>query len=371
MSNIYLEVNLHNLYYNLTKLKSEINSQTMIMGVVKGNAYGHGSIEIAKAISKDVDYLGVGVLDEAIELRDNNITSPIFLMGPTNDFEAVYNYNITIGVCSLAQLEELVRWTALNNKNIKYHIKVETGMNRFGVEYGQLNQAVKLIEKSSYTKLEGVYSHFATTYKNNKQYVIDQKNRFDKFVDFFNSRYDNIIYHIANSENTIDYKEAHYNMVRLGNALYGPCNSKKHIGLKKIANIKAKIIYTKYVKAGESIGYANSYKSKKNMTLGIVPIGFYCGMGLIKKPIGSKLFATIIYYLKEIYRYLFRSKTVIYYMGKPLEILGRPNMQYTIVNLSEVPNEQKEQKDIEVDIKISPIFIKEHIKRTYISEVKG
>lgn len=370
MSNIYLEVNLHNLYYNLTKLKNELSKKTMVMGVVKGNAYGHGSIQIAKALCNDVDYLGVGVLDEAIELRDNNITSPIFLMGPTNDFETVYNYNITIGVCSFTQLEELVKWTNENDKNIKYHIKVETGMNRFGIEYEQLDQVVKLIDNSRYTKLEGIYSHFATTYKNNKQYVIDQKNRFDKFVNFFSSRYNNLIYHIANSENTIDYKESHYNMVRLGNALYGPCNSKKQIGLKKIANIKAKIIFTKHVKAGESIGYGNSYKSKKNITLGIVPIGFYCGMGLIKKPIGSKFLPTIIYYLKELYRYLFRSKTVIYYKGKPLEILGRPNMQYTIVDLSLILKEQKEQNDIEVDIKTSPIFIKEHIKRTYISEVK-
>jgi alanine racemase len=244
---------------------------------------------------------------------------------------------------------------------------VDTGMNRFGICYDQLEEVKLLCEQSTYAVLEGVYSHFATTYKNDKNYVLRQKEKFDKYITYFDQYFNDLIYHISNSENTIDYKDAHYNMVRLGNALYGPCNSEKRIGLKKIADIKAKIIYSKDVKAGEHIGYGNSYKSKQDKTIGIVPMGVYDGMGLIKKPIGSKFGSVIIYYLKEIYRYLFRNKTVIYYKGRPLEILGKPNMQYTIVDITGID----EPDEIMVDIRISPIFVKENIKRTYISEVKN
>ncbi|GMQ60463.1 alanine racemase [Vallitalea sediminicola] len=367
MSDIYLEVNLHNLYYNLSKIKEQLNNDTMIMAVVKGNAYGHGSGEIAKALRDDVDYFGVGLLDEGVQLRKNGLEQSIFLMGPTEEFEIVYENNITMSICSLSQLKKLINWTDNYKKKIKFHLKVETGMNRFGINYDQLEEVESLCKKSTYAILEGVYSHFATTYKNNRSYVLGQKEKFDKYITFFNQHYNNLIYHICNSENTIDYKEAHYNMVRLGNALYGPCNSKKRVGLKKTANIRAKVIYAKKVKAGEYIGYGNSYKSKKDKTIGIVPMGFYCGMGLIKKPIGSKFGSVFIYYLKEIYRFLFRNKTVIYYKGKPLEILGRPNMQYTIVDITGIDNTDK----MMVEIKVSPIFVKENIKRTYISEVKS
>jgi alanine racemase len=157
-------------------------------------------------------------------------------------------------------------------------------------------------------------------------------------------------------------------MVRIGNALYGPCNSKKNIGLLKIANLKARVVYTKKVMAGENIGYGNNYKSKNEMNIGIISMGFYSGLGLIKKPLGSKFSSVTIYYLKEIYRYLFKNKTVIYYKGRPLDILGKPNMQYTIIDLSKI---KEIQENLEVEIKVSPIFVQDNIKRTYISEVKS
>ncbi|GKX28998.1 alanine racemase [Vallitalea longa] len=366
MSDIYLEVNLHNLYYNLSKIKKQLNSSTMIMAVVKGNAYGHGSVEIAKALSEDVDYFGVGLLDEGVELRKNNIQQSIFLMGPSNDYKTIYDNNITMSICSLNELENLIKWTNNNQKKIKFHLKVETGMNRFGINYNQLEEIKLLLEQSTYAILEGIYSHFATTYKNNKNYVLNQKEKFDKYKTFFDNYYNDLIYHIANSENTIDFKHAHYNMVRLGNALFGPCNSQKNIGLKKISKVKSRIIYTKKVNKGENIGYGNSYKSKQNKIIGIIPIGFYDGMGLLKKPIGSRFLSVTKYYLKEIYRYLFRSKTIIYYEGLPLEILGRPNMQYTIVDITNIKID-----NMIVEIKISPMFVKENIKRTYVSEVKN
>lgn len=365
MSDTFLEVNLQRLYDNLECIKKYINRETNIMAVVKSNAYGHGSVEIAKALINDVSCFGVGLMDEAIELREGGIDAPIFLMGPTYDYERVYAHHITMSVCSLEHLEELIKWTSDHQKEISFHLKVETGMNRFGIAYNQAKVALNLCQVATYAKLEGVYSHFATTYKSNKKFVMKQKNRFNDYVAIFKNYKDPLLFHMANSENTIDYKDAQYNMVRLGNALYGPCNSEKRIGLKKIAVLKAKIIYKKHIKSGENIGYGNSYRSKKDMMIGTVSMGFYDGIGLMKKPIGSKMLGLWIYYLKEIYRYMFRSKTPIYYKGRPLEILGRPNMQYTIVDLSGVDF----SGEVTLEIRVSPIFVKENIRRTYTAEV--
>jgi alanine racemase len=109
-----LQVNLHNLYFNLSKIKEQLDDKTMLMAVVKSNAYGHGSIEIAKALSQDVNYFGVGLLDEGIELRKSGLEQSIFLMGPTEDFETVYDNNITISVCSINQLKDMIAWTESN-----------------------------------------------------------------------------------------------------------------------------------------------------------------------------------------------------------------------------------------------------------------
>ncbi|QUI23217.1 alanine racemase [Vallitalea pronyensis] len=367
MADTFLEVNLQHLYDNVTCVKKYLHPDTQVMAVVKSNAYGHGSVEIAKALLQDVACFGVGLLEEAVELREAGIDKPILLMGPTYDFERVCKHNIMISICSINHLEQVVKWTSNHQKTIRYHLKVETGMNRFGIAYNEAKTAIDLCQAATYGKLEGVYSHFATTYKSDKDFVGQQKRKFDQFVEFFKSYKDPLIFHMANSENTIDYKDAHYNMVRLGNALYGPCNSQKRIGLKKVACLKGNICYEKPVKAGENIGYGRSYKAKKDMIIGIVSMGFYDGIGLMKKPIGSKMFGLWIYYLKEIYRYMFRSKTPIYYDSKPLEILGRPNMQYTIVDITDIDKVQGET--IEVEIRISPIFIKENIRRTYIAEV--
>ncbi len=367
MSDTFLEVNLQHLYDNITRVKKDLNTNTKVMAVVKSNAYGHGSNEIAKALLQDVSFFGVGLLEEAVELREDGIDKPIFLMGPTYNYERVSDNNIIMSICSLDHLEQVIKWTSDHQKAISFHLKVETGMNRFGIAYNQAKTAMELCQVATYGKLEGVYSHFATTYKNDKDFVQKQKQKFDEFVKLFKSYKDPLIFHIANSENAIDYPEAHYNMVRIGNALYGPCNSQKRIGLKKIAFLKANIIYIKPIKAGENIGYGRSYKAKKDMIVGAVPMGFYDGIGLMKKPIGSKMFGLWIYYLKEIYRYMFRSKTPIYYHGRPLKILGRPNMQYTIVDLTDIYKEQENMT--EVEIRISPIFTKENIRRTYIAEV--
>lgn len=367
MSDLYLEVNLHNLYYNISRLKQIIDKNTLIMAVVKSNAYGHGSVEISKALKDDVDYLGVGFLEEGVLLRQNKVELPILLMGPTINFEVAYINDITLSITSVEQLEQLVSWTNINEKIIKFHLKVDTGMNRFGIKEDDLEIVSRIYDNSKYAKLEGVYSHFATTYKNNKSYVIKQKNLFDKYVEYFRNRYNDLIYHLANSENAIDFKDAHYDMVRIGNALYGPSNSKTRIGLKDIGKLKARVIYSRKVKTGEYIGYGNSYRAKKDMIVGTIPFGFYEGMGLMKKPIGSKFLSYLIYYLKEIYRYLFRTKTIVYYKGQPLDVLGKPNMQYTIIDMSHI--NQKNKDDILVQVRVSPIFIKESVERKYVTEV--
>jgi alanine racemase len=359
---LVLKVNLDLLKQNFTKLRTEINDeQVKIMAVIKSNAYGHGSIDVAKSLENEADYFGVGLLEEAIELREAGIEKPILIMGPTYEYEKVAQYSLTMSIISVAHYKECLNWAEEREQCLNIHLKVDTGMHRFGLRLEEIDQFIP-IYNPTYTKLEGVYSHFATTYKTKPKMVHKQKAVFDQFVRSFNEYGFDVIYHLANSENAIDYKESRYQMVRIGNALYGPCNSKRNMGLKTIGSLQAKIVAIQEVKKGESVGYGLAYKAKKDMKIAVLPFGFYEGSGLYKKPLGVDFMALLIFHLKEIYRYLFRNKTNIYFGGQPLPIIGRPNMQFTLVGLT--MNTNIEIGD-ELDIKVSPIFIKDSIVRTY------
>ncbi|TCT16411.1 alanine racemase [Natranaerovirga pectinivora] len=366
MTGAVVNVNLDILKQNLYKIKSSINNENIkILAVVKANGYGHGADQVAKCLEEEVDYFGVGLLEEGIELRKEGIKKPILVMGPSWNFKELHDNNLTMTINAISQYEELLSWCKKNNCKMKIHLKVNTGMNRFGIDGNEAYKFITLYDEQ-FTILEGVFSHFAATYKSKKGVVVKQRERFEKIIKVFKENNFTLLYHIANGENAIDYVECRYNMVRLGNCLYGPCNTKKQIGLEKIATTRGKIISISQVNKNEYIGYGQDYKANENLIVGVVPIGFYDGYGISKERVGIRFKSLMYNTVKDILKGLIRKKSNIYLNGYPLKVIGRPNMQFTMVALP--------YKDInigdEVEIKISPIFIRKSLKREYYGGLK-
>lgn len=363
LTDLFLHVQLDKLINNLTSIKQIINQDNVkIMAVVKSNAYGHGAITIAKTLESYVDFLGVGKIEEALELRDSDIKAPILIMGPSFDYDKIVDNNLTTTTISLEHYKELLNYAKQNNKQLAFHLKVDTGMHRFGIRLDQINEFLTLYDPE-FTILEGVYSHFATTFKNNKKMVIKQNYIFEKFVETFKEQgFSDILYHIANSENAIDYKMARYNMVRIGNALYGPCNSLSNVKLEKIAQLKAKVICIQHIKKGERIGYGLSYKAKKDTKVAVLSIGFYEGYEWMKKPVGVGICKLGKVLLKEVYRYIRKRYNNIYCNNVAVKIVGIPNMQFTMIDITNIKN--IETGDY-VTIKITPLMLKESIYKVY------
>ncbi|TCK97879.1 alanine racemase [Natranaerovirga hydrolytica] len=362
MDGVKLLINLKEMEQNLIKIKKHLkDNEIKILAVLKCNAYGHGLKEVAKKLQNQVDYFGVGLLEEGIQLRKYTIKKPILVMGPSNNCEDMVNNNLTMTITSLSQYIEVLGWAKNHQQQIKIHIKIDTGMNRFGLKENEIN-AFMSIYNDKYTKLEGVFSHFATTYKKNKKKVKEQKEKLDQALMKLEAHFPDLIIHIANSENAIDYKECRYNMVRIGNGLYGPCQTKNNIKLTKVSTLKVPIININNVEKGKYIGYGMDYKAKKNIKIGILPIGFYDGYGINKKNTGINLLKFILCQFKPIFCCMFKSESQIYYKKKRLKLIGKPNMQYTLVELPETlcPNEFEY-----VEIDISPIYIRESIPRIY------
>ncbi|MGL4796395.1 MAG: alanine racemase, partial [Paraclostridium sp.] len=179
----WAEINLDNIKYNLNNIKKLLKEDTKICGVVKANAYGHGSIQISKLLEREkVDYLAVSRLEEGLELRQNNITLPILCLGYIPDealIEGIKN-KISLTVYSYKIAKLISDISKQLNLISKIHIKIDTGMSRIGLKpnLDSINEILKISELSN-IEIEGIYTHFATADEKNKEFTYNQVQKYN------------------------------------------------------------------------------------------------------------------------------------------------------------------------------------------------
>lgn len=303
----WVEINLKSLNKNLQFIKKYINSYSnssknrqdfksipRIMMVVKANAYGHGLLEVSKnALKSGVDYLGVALVQEGLKLRDGGIIAPILCLGSHASEkikDAVYN-DIQLSVTSLESAKLISNLCDSINKSCKVHIKIDTGMNRIGINYRAAVQEIILISKMPNLIIEGVFTHFACASKKDDSFTLAQWERFNKIINELKKVCPDIkTYHSANSAAFIRYPNMYLDMVRLGILAYGInplgddykefCDGKA-VGLlgnlEPVLSLKAKISFLKRVDAGEQISYCGTYKTKRESIIATIPIGYADG----------------------------------------------------------------------------------------------
>ena len=204
----WVEVNLDALAYNYETVRSIVGEETKICAVVKADAYGHGVLEIARLLEqKGADYLGVAVLDEGVELRKLGITKPIMVLGPLMPGQASYvmRYDLTQTICSYEMARELSDEAVRQRKQVRVHIKVDTGMGRIGMHYEDAVAEISKIKELPYINVEGIFTHFATADSEDKSYVFEQWANFNMVLSDLKKQGINIpIAHVATSATVID-----------------------------------------------------------------------------------------------------------------------------------------------------------------------
>ena len=256
------------------------------MGVVKADAYGHGMVQVARKIEAEgVDYLGVADLAEAQTLRAAGLTSRIlaWLHDPEDDFVSAINHEIDVAVSSKEQLLRVVTAAKQAGKPCQIHIKVDTGLGRNGVTIDELDalliQTKEAID-NGLVQTVGIFSHLSSTGVKEDQLQID---RFELALEMAaRAGVEFELRHLTASDGTLSYPHAHYDMVRLGIALYGLSpfsdNRATEFGLKPVMCAEAKVVQTKRVQAGEGVSYGYMYRTTKETTLVLVPIGYAEGL---------------------------------------------------------------------------------------------
>ncbi len=280
-----LEINLNNLIHNINFYRSQLEKDTKLMCMVKATAYGSGSTEIAFTIQHHhVDYLAVAYADEGVELRKAGIHLPIMVMSPEeSSYDDMIDHNLEPELFSFKVIGEFLQ--ALQNKAIseKYpvHIKLDTGMHRLGFDEQELNELCVLLKSERSIKVKSVFSHLvASDSKDFDDFTAQQIASFEKMSSQIEQAIGyTTIKHICNSGAITRFKEAHYNMVRLGIGMYGVgFNELEKQQLKNISTLKTRISQLKHLKKGDTIGYSRKGVADKAITTATIPIGYADGL---------------------------------------------------------------------------------------------
>ena len=284
------EIDLDALVYNYQKIREKIGENVKFLGVVKADAYGHGSVEVAKTLEeKGADYLAVSSIDEAMELRVNKIKMPILILGhtPKEQVERLIDFDITQAVTCKAKAVEYSKEAEKINKTLKIHIKVDTGMSRLGYlcDNDFFDTGVNgILEAITLPNLdaEGIFTHFAVADEDDDESLKYTKHQFKLFTDVISEVEKKWgknfkIKHCANTGATAKFKETYLDMVRPGLLLYGYGKYAREMGLKPVMSLKTVVSTVKVYPKGTKISYGGIFETDKQTRVGVLPYGYADG----------------------------------------------------------------------------------------------
>lgn len=287
----WVEINLGNLEYNINSIKNKIketlskgSKMPKLMAVIKADGYGHGSLMCAPILTAcGVEAFGVASVDEGLELRSNKINEPILVLGtvPIWAFESAAKNNITVSIFNAEHLEAAKILYERTKLKLKAHIKIDTGMNRIGIQTDKAVDFIKQVQNSDYIDLKGIFTHFADV--ETPEILKLQKENFKKVINSIDTK--NLTIHCQNSLGAFINPEIKCDMVRLGIILYGlsPLTEGKNCGiclpdLKPVMGLKARITNIHTIQKGEGVSYGYAYIADKTTRVATIPIGYADGV---------------------------------------------------------------------------------------------
>lgn len=320
----WAEINLENLISNFNSIKKFVGNKVGYMAVVKADGYGHGAVFCAKKLATEkIDWFGVALPEEGLELRENKIQTPILCLGSfwAGQESLLLENNLTPVIYQLPIAEKFNQ--AAREKGIvaDVHIKIDTGMGRIGVRLDEVKEFAEAFKSFRNLRLEGIMTHFAAADNLKENNFTDAQIRlFNESVAIFEAKGFRPKYKdLANSPGAIAHENARGNMVRLGGILYGlgddalPNNIEKPL-LKPVLSLHTRIAHLKRVPKGETLGYSRTFQTKKDSLIATIPIGYQDGYSRALSNCGRVII-----------------------QDRYVPIVGRISMDWTILDVTDLP----------------------------------
>ncbi len=316
----WIEIDTEALAANIRELKAFIGDNVTLMAVVKADAYGHGAVRVSQtALLNGAEYLAVASLQEALTLRDAGITAPILVLSytPVYSVRQAIRQHISLTLYDLDLARAYERAAREVGGSLRVHVKIDTGMGRLGVMPPDVMPLFRHLAKMQHLEVEGLLTHFSTA-DSDGAYVAEQLASFRSILRAlraggFNFRY----IHAANSAATLSARETHFNMVRVGLAMYGLSPSENvpvPEGFQPVMTWKTMVAQVKTLPAGHPIGYGNTYITHTEERIAVIPVGYADG-----------------------YRRVPTWGEVLIH-GQRAPIIGRVSMEKTVVRVSHIPD---------------------------------
>ncbi|MGM0798319.1 MAG: alanine racemase [Bacillota bacterium] len=344
---VWIEVDLDAIKKNVRAIRRHIPNTSKIMAVVKANAYGHGSVEVARqALESGASELAVASVEEGIVLRRAGITAPILVLGFTAlscvKKSAVWNITLSAFQVSWIKKANRILEKEADSKRLSIHINVDTGMGRLGVRTEEdLLAVVKALKSSTYLSWDGIFTHFSTADEPDTELTMLQHEKFISFLRFLKNQDITLpTVHMCNTAAAIAFPEFSTDMIRLGIGLYGlyPSASIKELSLVDLTpalSLKARIAYVKaMVTDPRTVSYGATYIAEPGEIIATIPIGYADG-----------------------YSRALSNRGFILHRGRRVQVAGRVTMDMIMVSLGENEGKQGEevviygkQKEAEISV---------------------
>lgn len=334
------------LRYNIDKIKEYINinllddndNKAKIIAVVKSNGYGLGIVEYTNfLIDNGIDFFAVSTIEEAIKLRKSGIKEKLLMLSSTSIKEDVKNLVennviITIGSREAAEVANTIGQEL--NKNVKVHLKIDTGFGRYGFIYNKIEEIIQTLKNLKNVKIEGTFTHFSNAYYDDK-YTKLQFKRFEDCIETLKmNKIKTGILHVCNTSAFIKFPNMHLNAVRIGSAFIGRISFDNFMGLRKVGYLKANVAEIRYLPKGINIGYSNTYITKKETKVAIIPCGYIDGVNIQTGRDMFRLVDKIRYVVRDFKDLLKKQKLYVSINGKRCQILGRIGTHHVTVDVT-------------------------------------
>ncbi len=285
----WVEVSPKAITANTKAIKGLLHENCLLMAVVKADGYGHGSETVAQAtLQGGATCLGVATLQEGIDLRKAGINCPILILGNlinSEDLASCLAWDLMLTLSSSKEAMLCQALAELKNKQFCVHIKVDTGMTRLGCDLDHASALVDLVDGLKNVSLKGIYSHLALAdverNSASESFTFQQKERFDYVLASLNQKTKHLCKHLANSAGTLKSDNFHFDMVRVGLALYGYSPIEKirnNVFLQPALAVRARITLVRDVPSGTGVSYGHNFITKRQSRLAVVGIGYADGV---------------------------------------------------------------------------------------------
>ena len=313
-------IDLAALRWNFQQVRKTVGSGVKILSIVKANAYGHGVRQVVKTLSRaGSDGFGVATVEEGIELRESGIRSPILVLTAiyAEQLGPLLQNKLTPAVSDLDTLRDLERLLRKRSRALNFHLKADTGMGRLGLLHSEIESWLPELNRLKALKLEGLFSQLSHAEDEGGEYTRTQIEAFRRVLGRLEKAgFRPPSVHLANSAALIARLSARFTMVRPGLMLYGlyPApEMARQVDLKPVLSWQTRVMQVKRLPAGSSIGYGQTFVTKRESAIAVLPVGYADG-----------------------YHRLLSNRGAALVRGKRAPIVGRISMDLTMVDVTDI-----------------------------------